>query len=112
MSGDSDQLGTGVGCVIRPSSEMETLSKSQLEFSNVDVSAIRYPVGDFEEIASTLICLKPTSGRDVEFQVIWILLANARKCLFSPRKFAVGKKNYTSNLVTKRVFLRSFLTVK
>lgn len=69
LSEDEDQLGTGVGCVVRSSPESTPLDKNQLQCTAVDRIRCRYPVGENEEIVSTMVCLKPYNGVDMDFQV-------------------------------------------
>lgn len=69
MNESDDQLGSGIACVVRAPPEGVSLSKDQLHCTGVNWRDNRYPITENEEVVSTVIFLKPTSGVDMQFEV-------------------------------------------
>jgi len=70
LNEEDDKLGSGIACIVRACPERVTsLKKEQLLCTSVDWRVNRYPVDENEELVSTMICLRPTDGVDMELEV-------------------------------------------
>ena len=69
-----DQLGSGVGCVVRCPPDVVTLERDQLECDAVNWQQTVYTLADHEEQISSLITLKPANSTRLVFDVSIVVI--------------------------------------